>query len=127
MKYDEFIANVRAAENLDRQGAEKAAGATLEALSRRLTEDEAKDLAAQLPPELGDHVRAAAPPLEKASLDEFFDKVAELEGTPDRREAERHARAVLGVLSEAVTAGELDDVFSQLPEEYRDLLAPKSV
>lgn len=32
-----------------------------------------------------------------------------------------HARAVMDVLSEAVTAGELKDVLSQLPESYEPL------
>jgi hypothetical protein len=44
-----------------------------------------------------------------------------------RRRGVRHARAVAGVMSDAVTRGELTDVFSQLPGDFGDLFTAKSV
>jgi uncharacterized protein (DUF2267 family) len=32
-----------------------------------------------------------------------------------------HVRAVISVLKEAVSAGEMDDIMGQLPEEYKPL------
>lgn len=128
MDYDQFVSTVRDEAGLgSRNEAERATRATLETLGSRLTEEEASDLAAQLPPELGQAVTGAPAGVDKFSLDEFFQRVMEREGLDDRAAAERHARTVLGVMSEAVTRGELDDVFSQLPKEFTDLLAPKDV
>jgi uncharacterized protein (DUF2267 family) len=128
MKYDEFVSQVRDAAGLQsREEAEQAARATLFALASRLTTGEAEDLAAQLPPELGDEVLRGAVPFETLTLEDFFRRVQQKLGVDDAAEAERRARAVMGVLAEAITQGELEDVFSQLPKEFADLLAPKSV
>ena len=42
-------------------------------------------------------------------------------GASDATEGERRARAVVGVMSEAITRGELEDVSSQLPKDFGDL------
>ena len=57
---------------------------------------------------------------ENYSLDEFFQRVSEREGTalPD---ATFHARVVIGLLSEVVTMGEVENVRAQLPAEFRQL------
>jgi len=39
-------------------------------------------------------------------------------------EETRKAAAVLTTVREAVTPGEFDDVLSQLPQEYRELVGP---
>jgi uncharacterized protein (DUF2267 family) len=80
---------------------------------------EADDLAAQLPEEIDRHLigRGAG---ERIKLSEFYDRVAEGLGV-DKPEAAHRARAVVSVLAEAVTPGELDDVRAQLPEEWRAL------
>jgi uncharacterized protein (DUF2267 family) len=40
----------------------------------------------------------------------------------DQLKAEQHARAVLSVLSEAISEGEFEDALSQLPQEFDTLL-----
>jgi uncharacterized protein (DUF2267 family) len=53
-------------------------------------------------------------------VQEFYERVAQKEGT-DSEEAVKHARAVATVLQTAVTGGELEDVRSQLGNEYEEL------
>jgi uncharacterized protein (DUF2267 family) len=122
VKYDEFIAQVqRRADLSTKDEAERAIRATLETLAGRLAGGEAKDLAAQLPPEIAIYLQQ---PLvgagEDFSLDEFFRLVSEREGI-ELAEASFHARVVLGLLTEAVTMGEIEDVRAQLPAEFRQL------
>jgi uncharacterized protein (DUF2267 family) len=53
-------------------------------------------------------------------LNEFFERVSSHEGTA-LPVAVHHARAVASVLRDAVSAGEIDDVLAQLPEDYEPL------
>lgn len=76
---------------------------------------EAADLAAQLPGEIASYLQGGKS--ESIGLKEFFERVGKREGIT-AAEAEQHARAVLSVLSEAVTQGEIEDICSQLPVEY---------
>ncbi len=122
MNYDEFISQVQRRTNLDsREEAERATRATLETLGERLAGGEAKDLAAQLPPELAQYLQQAYTGIqEKFSLDEFFWRVSQREGV-DLTESTYHARVVIALLSEAVTLGEIEDVRAQLPEDFARL------
>ena len=119
MKHDEFIGQVQHRARLSSRGAaERATRATLETLAERLAGGEAKDLAAQLPLEIAEHLRGQWSALgERFSLDEFFRRVSLREGI-DLSDAVFHARAVIEVLSEAVSRGEMDDVRAQLPTEF---------
>ncbi len=119
MKHDEFIGQVQHRARLSSRGeAERATRATLETLAERLAGGEANDLAAQLPPELAEHLRSAwSGKGERFSLDEFFRRVSERENV-DMPKAVYHVRAVMEVLSEAVSKGEMDDVRAQLPAEF---------
>ena len=119
MKHDEFIGQVQHRARLSSRGeAERATRATLETLAERLAGGEAKDLAAQLPPEIGHHLLGQWSALgERFSLEEFFRRVSLREGVDPPR-AVFHARAVIEVLREAVSPGELDDVRAQLPAEF---------
>jgi uncharacterized protein (DUF2267 family) len=56
-------------------------------------------------------------------VDEFVRRVAE-RGDVALDEARSGAAAVLTTVREAVTPGEFDDVLSQLPQEYRELVGP---
>jgi uncharacterized protein (DUF2267 family) len=78
---------------------------------------EPKDLASQLPPEIGLHLLRYAGMGERFSLDEFYKRVSEREGE-DLPQAVFHARAVIRVLSEAVSGGEINDILAQLPPEF---------
>jgi uncharacterized protein (DUF2267 family) len=120
MQYDEFIGQVQHRARLAATDqAVRATRATLETLGERLFGGEADDLAAQLPEEIGIYLRQAQSN-EKYSLDEFFKRVSEREGV-ELPDAVHHARAVISVLCEAVTPGELQDVRAQLPDEFDPL------
>jgi uncharacterized protein (DUF2267 family) len=95
--------------------------ATLDTLGERLTRGEASDLAAQLPKDMKEWLNTAEPEAGRFGLDEFVSRVSRRAGvTPG--EARAGARAVLTTLRDAVTGGEFQDVMSQLPEEFSQLL-----
>jgi uncharacterized protein (DUF2267 family) len=123
MKYDEFIKEVQNRGHMEsREEAQRATRATLETFAERLAGGEPKDLASQLPPELAEHMRHEGEETSNPfSLDEFFERVNERDSAVDLPGAAYHARVVVDVLQDAVTPGVIDDVRSQLPEEY-DLL-----
>jgi len=122
LKYDEFIAQVRHRAGLGSHAeAERATRATLETLAERLAGGEAHDLASQLPPELARSLEAPDAGIgAKLTLDEFFELVSEREGV-DLPDATFHARVVIGVLTEAVSLGEIQDVRVQLPAAFAQL------
>lgn len=122
MKHDEFIGQVQARARLSSRGdAERATRATLETLAERLSGGEPKDLGAQLPKEIGRYLMSPeVAQAERLTLDDFFNRVSDREGV-DLPIAVHHARAVVSVLTEAVSSGEIQDVRGQLGEEYSPL------
>jgi uncharacterized protein (DUF2267 family) len=125
--HDEFIGQVQQRARLSSRGdVERATRVVLETLAERLAGGQPKDLAAQLPPRLGRHllhVRAGTG--EPFSLDDFFALVSVREGG-DLPDAVHQARAVLAVLQEAVSPGEIEDVRSQLPRDFDRLFTAGS-
>jgi uncharacterized protein (DUF2267 family) len=116
MDHDTFIGIVEQEIRADRAQAEQAAHAALQTLGERIDREEARDLAAQLPPEDAPWI-ASMTPAERFDAEEFVRRVAEREGvTP--AEAFEHARAVFATLREAVGEDEFLDVSAQLPLEY---------
>ena len=121
MKGEQFIAEVGDLAELDtNEDAEKAVRATLETLKERLAGNEPSNLAAQLPPEIAIFVEGDGG-REAFSVQEFYERVAQKEGTTNSEEAVKHARAVATVLQTAVSGGELEDVRSQLGNDYEEL------
>ncbi|HYX51034.1 MAG TPA: DUF2267 domain-containing protein [Ktedonobacteraceae bacterium] len=122
MKYDEFVAQVqRRADLQTKDEAVQAIRATLETLGERLAGGEAKDLAAQLPAEIAIYLQQPlAGSGEPFTLDDFFMRIAEREGL-EVAEAAFNARVVLGLLTEVVTMGEIENIRAQLPAELRQL------
>jgi uncharacterized protein (DUF2267 family) len=120
MQYDEFVGEVEHRARLPSRGdAVRAIQATLETLAERIREGEASDLAAQLPPELGTFLQGVDE-TERFTVEDFFLRVAAKE-TADLPDATHHARAVIAVLQEAVTTGEIEDIRAQLPDSYAPL------
>lgn len=117
MQYEEFLDKVQ-----DRIGpvrpeeARRAITATLSTLSERISGGETSDLAAQLPQELKEPIQRSGEEAEAFSLEEFLRRVGEREGV-NTDTARNHASAVMTVLREAVTGGQLDDIRAQLPQE----------
>ena len=120
MKGEQFIAEVKNLAELDsNEDAQKTIRATFETLRERLAGNEPADLAAQLPQEIAPFVEGAGGQ-EAFSVQEFYERVAHKEGTKSE-EAVKHARAVATVLQTAVTGGALEDVRSQLGNDYEEL------
>ena len=122
MEFVEFVERVESRIQNPQPGeAERAVIATFETLGERVSGGEASDIAAQLPEELQGPLRRASGNPEGFGLEGFFRRVAEKEGV-DINKATDHATAVMKVLSEAISSGELSDVRSQLPREFYPLL-----
>lgn len=120
MTFDEFLGQVQHRARLASTGeAHKATRAALTVLGQRLYGGESFDLAAQLPSEIKLFLVQSGPS-EAFGLDEFCARVADIEGL-DLPKAIFHARAVMSVLQEAVSPGEIRDMFDQLPSEYAPL------
>jgi uncharacterized protein (DUF2267 family) len=115
-----FVAIVQQAAGIDREHAGEAIAATLATLAERLDPGEARDLAAEVPPEYAPWL-ATDTPADRFGVDEFIRRVAEREGV-DAARAERDARAVFAALGNAVSAGELADAAAQLPQDFAPLL-----
>lgn len=124
MQYNDFITHVQYRAGVDsRDHAEAAITATLETLGRRLSAGEASNLAAQLPGEFKQTLARVGGDAEGFDVDEFVQRVADREGLGYSVErAAEHARAVLSTVASSVSAGEVEDVRSQLPPEYRFLM-----
>jgi uncharacterized protein (DUF2267 family) len=119
MQFDEFMGQVQSRARLASTGeALRAVRATLETLSERLAGGAASNLAAELPSELQQYLpdREA----ERFDLDGFFSRVSEKEGE-DLPQAVFHARVVIEVVREAVSAGAISKIREQLPDEYDPL------
>lgn len=122
MNYDEFIEQVQNRARLaTKNDAIRAARATLETLGERLFGNEVDDLAAQLPAEIKPYLLDAKNK-ESFDLNEFFNRVCQKEGEGvELPGAVYHAHAVISVLCDAVSPGEINDILAQLPADYDDL------
>lgn len=130
MDHDEFIGQVQHRARLGSRGeAEKATRATLETLAERMADGAAQNLAAQLPSEIGEHLRRMAPSQEgsgdRFDLNEFFSRVATRDGT-ELPEAAFHARVVVEVMEEATTGGLVNKIREQFPDEWDPLFTAGS-
>ncbi|MGY1782834.1 DUF2267 domain-containing protein [Geodermatophilus sp. SYSU D01036] len=102
--------------------AERIEHATPRTLADRISGGEAQDVAAQLPTPLRGDLR---PPREEAEAFRGGRVPAPDRGTRGRRPGRgTGAAAVLTTVREALRPGEFDDVLSQLPQEYRELVGP---
>lgn len=119
--YGRMVRKVAEATGLHRDRAERALLSATSMLCRRLTPDEANDLVAQLPsalqPRLG---RCLDGPDRTVSVKAMEDEVNRSLGVSAERAGEI-VRAVVRVLSESVSAGQMAEVRGQLPEEMKAL------
>lgn len=131
MQHDEFIGQVQARARLSsREDAERATRATLETLGERVPEGLAEKLAAQLPHEIGEHLRrtevfGGLGSGQRFDRREFVARVAERAGVNEPKAA-FITRAVAEVVDEA-TGGMVSGKFSaSLPEDVRELIVAGS-
>lgn len=122
MQFEQFVGEVQQKARLGSEGeAMRAISAVLETLGERLHGQEAENLGAQLPSSLAAYLRIARSK-EDFDLDEFFSRVTEREGSGvDEPDAAHHARAVMAVLQNAVSPGEMADARAQLPDQWDPL------
>lgn len=122
--YVHFLKNLGAIGGMSREEAERAAVSVLCAVEQRLYGEEAAHLNAQLPLKLKELLarcpRHIGVPPRKLGRDELLQLVADdLETTVE--DAELIVRSVLLAVRQQVTAGEVDDVISQLPPDIAEL------
>jgi uncharacterized protein (DUF2267 family) len=120
MDAEQFLTVVERVGQADRPSAERATRATLETLAERISETEARQLAAELPPEIAPYTYTDGP-AERFDVDEFLRRVAAREQV-DVHTAERHVRGVLSALAQAVSPKAFADVTGQLPKDFAYLL-----
>ncbi|WP_173932633.1 DUF2267 domain-containing protein [Chelativorans sp. Marseille-P2723] len=119
--YGRFLQEVADATGLERQSAEKALYVVGCMLCRRLTQDEARDLIAQLPSLLQPRLQECADgPDRNVSTEVIEDKLSETIGS-DPQDANRVLLAICRVISNNVSAGQMEEVRGQLPEEMKPL------
>jgi uncharacterized protein (DUF2267 family) len=118
--YDEFIAMVERGAGISRGEAERAVHATLQTLAERLSRGEARDIANQLPEDVRPWLTDGGK-VQPFDLEEFLRRVAGREGV-SVPQAEEHVRTVFGALGSTVGADELEDVASELPTSFNELL-----
>jgi uncharacterized protein (DUF2267 family) len=119
-EHERFITTVQQKAAIARPDAERAARATLETLAERLSAGEARDLAAQMPPELAPAL-ATNSEAQPFDVDDFIRRVA-TRGDVDVDAAERHARAVFDALRRMVSADEIEDMAAELPKDFAALI-----
>jgi uncharacterized protein (DUF2267 family) len=120
--YEQFITTIQHKARVWWDEAELVARSTLETLAERLSAGEARDIARQLPGDLGKWL-ASSDDAQPFHADEFLRRVAEREGI-DPETAESHARAVFIALGRVVSHQELEDMAAELPKDFLPLIAP---
>jgi CBS domain-containing protein len=125
MQYEQFVGQVQhRAELSSRSQAVAAVRSTLETLSERLAGGEAREIAAQLPKEIGRYLQNAwEGQTQRFSLQEFYLRVSVRADLPLPR-AIQAVRSVFSVLNEAVSPGEIEDLKAQLPAEFHVMFEP---
>lgn len=119
MDYDTFVGEVQNRAQLPtREDAVGIIRITLKTFSERLEPGAADNLSAQLPNEIGRHL-SKVDEVEQFGWEEFVDRIVERGEYADDEAATavHHARSVMDVVEEAVTAGALNDVRDQLPDD----------
>ena len=121
MQYDELIRAVSSRAGIPSEQAERATRATLQTLAERISEDDASDLASELPEDLEDAVRVGTNG-QQFDLREFSRRVSDREGVT-AAEGKRHAGAVLAALHDAITEQRRTALARELGGDFHELLA----
>jgi uncharacterized protein (DUF2267 family) len=120
--YNRMVTAVASATALDRDRAERALLLSVCMLCRRLVPQEARHLIAQLPSKLQPQLDQCLDGPDRAVTSVAIkDELARALGL-DSEAASATLLAVLKVVSNAVSAGQISEVRAQLPEEMKHLL-----
>ncbi len=120
MNTNEMLRTVAGATGATRRQADDVLIATLTVLSEVVSAEETRDLLAQLPKAVRERIPVTGETLPMRPI-EFVARVADLSSVPTE-DAELHVRAVFQVLTQAVNAGEMNDIAAELGDEYAELL-----
>ena len=108
----------------DREAVKRGTAAVLHALRDRLTAEEARQAAAQLPRELGriwtEGDREGRRPV-KMHRKAFYERVQQEAAIASLREARFFTIAVFAALKGQLSPGEADDVMAQLPRDLKEV------
>jgi uncharacterized protein (DUF2267 family) len=118
--YRRLLNELRANAALETAAAETALEVVLNSLVRRLTPEEAKDLIAQLPSLMQPTLYALPPGPDKLITRETIEAELVQRLNVDLTRATQIVGAVGATVARSVSAGQLKDVQSQLPEGLRD-------
>lgn len=127
MQHDEFIGQVQARAKLASRGqAERVTRSVLETIGDRVPDGLSNNLAAQLPHEVGEHLRRTAQTDEQGT-GERFDRSAFIARVVDRSGLDRPqavyaARVVCEVMDEAVQGAVMTKIVDALPPEVRPIV-----
>lgn len=124
MKYEEFIKHVgQQGGPSDRVQAEAVTHTVLADLGKRLQDDEAEDLASQLPGELEESLTARHDEMQTTDdVDDFIRRVADhLGGGVEPEQARRYIQGVLRTVRSAVSGGQTEHLRKQLPAGFGPL------
>src|SRR3954453_11621225 len=116
MNYNDMIRVFAGATGLTRSQADASFVDSLTVLAEALPADETRDLLAQLPKSIRQRIVVSSETLTMRPI-EFVARVADLGGMT-LEDAERSVRATFAVLTDAVNAGEMNDVAEQLGDEF---------
>lgn len=126
MTHDEFIGQVQHRAELPSRGdAERLVRVTLETLAARLQHATAAHIAAQLPMEIGRHLRGTTH-FEHLHLEQMFERIAVHTGTTMSKAAFQ-AQCVFDVLCEAISPGAVHKLRQQLPAEMQSLFEARAL
>ena len=122
MEYQEFITHVQSlAQSNSREETEGAIRATLETIKELIPSDEAQELAAQLPQELGESLRGKEEKLSQPfHLLEFIERTSQKENIEPTMVV-IHVRAVFAVLQNALTPERFSKFHTHFPHDYEEL------
>lgn len=124
-KTNEWIAETATALHTeDKEEAYRALRGVLHALRSQLPDNESADFAAQLPMVLrGLYFEGWKPSDETPdrSMESFYDRIRGAFPNPDIVDPERVARAAFQTIEKHVSAGEIDDIKHNLPEQLRQI------
>lgn len=106
--------------------------ATLQTLRDRLTVEEAAHLGAQLPNLIAGYYyegwKPGSTPKKYRNRDEFFDQINNyMQNVDPSMDIEHSVRGIFTVLTQNVSAGQIDDIIHSLPEEVRELWPQEKV
>ncbi len=127
MQYEEFIQQVQAYAELDTpEEALQLTEAVLSTLGERIYRTEQSQMAAQLPRGIKELLVARQPPentrnyVQGFTVEEFYNRVGARTNVRYQR-AVTQTKAVMTVLQESVSAGQIDDIKNELPAEFAEL------